>query len=151
MSDKEPTRQDQTNENSVAEYGVGDASLRAAGGEKGVRHLVDTFYDRMGRDPRFARIYALHPDDRETSRDKLARFLVGWLGGPRRYQERYGSLNIPSAHSHLPIKQEDGEAWLLCMAESVDEQPFDNAFKEYLLRALSIPAGAIVKRCAQSQ
>ena len=109
-----------------------------------MRRLVDTFYDRMGNDDRFARIYAMHPGDRETSRDKLARFLVGWLGGPRRYQERYGSLNIPSAHSHLPINEEDGAAWVLCMSESIDEQPFADAFKSYLKRALSVPASAIV-------
>ncbi len=58
-------------------YGTGDASFQAAGGEAGLRRLVDNFFDRMGSDERFATIYALHPEDKTVSRDKLARFLCG--------------------------------------------------------------------------
>lgn len=58
-------------------YGIGDASFQAAGGEVGIRRLIDTFFDRMSSDTRFATIYAMHPDDKVMSRDKLARFLCG--------------------------------------------------------------------------
>ena len=40
-------------------YGTGDASYQAAGGEAGIRKLVDDFFDRMGSDERFARIYGM--------------------------------------------------------------------------------------------
>ena len=63
-------------------YGIEDASYQAAGREPGIRKLVDAFFDRMGSDERFATIYEMHPDDKAVSRDKLARFLCGWLGGP---------------------------------------------------------------------
>ena len=84
-------------------YGVRDASFKAAGGEDGIRRLVDAFFDRMGSDERFAPIHAMHPNDKEISRDKLARFLCGWLGGPKLYREKYGGISIPRAHEHLPI------------------------------------------------
>lgn len=32
-------------------YGIGDASYQAAGGEAGIRTLVDDFYDAMARLP----------------------------------------------------------------------------------------------------
>ena len=78
-----------------------DASYQAAGGEDGIRKLVDAFFDRMGSDPRFATIYAMHPEDKDVSRDKLACFLCGWLGGPKLYHEKDGAIGIPRVHAHL--------------------------------------------------
>lgn len=129
-------------------YGTGDASFAAAGGEPGITQLVDAFYDRMGSDSRFARIYAMHPTNKSISRDKLARFLCGWLGGPKRYQEKYGPINIPAAHHHLPISAAEQDQWLTCMAETVAEQSFHPTFKRYLLEQLAVPAEAIRRRCA---
>jgi hemoglobin len=129
-------------------YGTGDASFQAAGGVEGLRRLVDNFFDRMGSDPRFATIYAMHPEDKETSRDKLARFLSGWLGGPRLYNEKYGSIGIPRVHAHLRIGTAERDQWLTCMSESVAEQPFATEFKEYLMEQLFVPAEAVRRRCA---
>ena len=105
-------------------YGTGDASFQAAGGETGIRQLVDEFFDRMGSDERFATIFAMHPDDNEVSRDKLARFLCGWLGGPKLYNEKYGAIGIPRVHAHLAIATPERDQWLTCMSESVALQPF---------------------------
>jgi hemoglobin len=131
-------------------YGNGDASFQAAGGEIGIRQLVNAFYDRMGTDPRFAKIYGMHPEDKSISRDKLARFLCGWLGGPRRYQAKYGPINIPAAHQHLSITASERDQWLACMAETVAEQLFHTEFKRYLLEQLAVPANAICRRCTQN-
>ena len=132
-------------------FGVGDASFQAAGGEAGIRNLVDTFFDRMSSDDRFATIYALHPDDIEVSRDKLARFLCGWLGGPKLYNEKYGAIGIPRAHAHLAIATAERDQWLTCMTESVDEQPFNTDFKKYLMEQLFVPAEAVRRRCEDVQ
>lgn len=129
-------------------FGTGDASFLAAGGEAGLRVLVDAFFDRMAGDPRFATIHAMHPSDNEMSRDKLARFLCGWLGGPKRYQEKYGPIGIPRAHGHLPVTAVERDQWLACMQESIDEQPFSPAFKVYLLAQLRVPAEGVRRRCA---
>ena len=61
------------------EYGDGDATFRAAGGQAGIRKLIDTFFDIMGSNPAYRRIYEWHPDDIEVSRDKLALFLWSWM------------------------------------------------------------------------
>lgn len=129
-------------------YGIEDASYQAAGREPGIRKLVDAFFDRMGSDERFATIYEMHPDDKEVSRDKLARFLCGWLGGPKLYREKYGSISIPRAHEHLAIASPERDQWLTCMAETVAEQPFDPAFKLYLMEQLFVPAEGVRRRIA---
>ena len=128
-------------------YGSGDSSFKAAGGESGLRQLVDMFFDRMGTDQRFATIYALHPDDKEVSRDKLARFLCGWLGGPKLYNEKYGAIGIPRVHAHLKIATPERDQWLTCMSETVAEQPFSPDFKKYLMEQLYVPAEAVRRRC----
>lgn len=127
-------------------YGQGDASFQAAGGEDGIFQLVNDFFDRMGSDERFATIWHMHPDDKDVSRDKLARFLCGWLGGPRLYSEKYGAIGIPRVHAHLAIETAERDQWLTCMSESVAGQPFANDFKVYLMEQLFVPAEAVRRR-----
>ncbi len=127
-------------------YGIEDASFQAAGGEVGIRKLVDGFFDRMGSDPRFAVIHEMHPEDKEMSRDKLARFLCGWLGGPKLFQEKYGGISIPRVHEHLAIATPERDQWLTCMRETVAEQPFDAKFKTYLMEQLFVPAEGVRRR-----
>ena len=124
----------------VPMYGIGDSTLQAVGGEDAVRKLVDHFYDAMERLPEARTILALHPEDLTLSRDKLTTFLIGWMGGPRRYKERFGPIAIPSAHRHLPIGEEERDAWLLCMATALDEMTVDADLKTYLLTQLRHPA-----------
>ncbi len=130
----------------VPEYGVGDASFRAAGGEEGIRRLVDDFYDAMERLPEAAAIRAMHPADLTPSREKLAAFLCGWMNGPKRYQEKFGPISIPGAHAHLAVDTSARDAWLACMVEALDRQPYADEFKRYLFRQLSVPAERVRNR-----
>ena len=132
-------------------YGTGDASFQAAGGEAGLRKLVNNFYDRMESDERFATIYALHPEDITISRDKLASFLCGWLGGPKLYNEKYGAIGIPRVHAHLAIATAERDQWLTCMTESVAKQPFAPDFRKYLMEQLFVPAEAVRRRCEKAR
>lgn len=130
-------------------YGQGDASFRAAGGVEGITALVDRFYAIMDARPQARTIRRMHPEDLTLSRDKLARFLCGWLGGPRRYQARYGPIRIPAAHARFAIGEAERDAWMECMAQAVAEQPYDEAFKVYLLRQLAVPAERVRQACAR--
>lgn len=128
-------------------FGEGDASLRAAGGEAGVARLVDDFYDVMDALPEARTIRAMHPADLAESRDKLATFLCGWLGGPRRYAEKFGTISIPGAHRHLEIGPAERDAWLGCMERAIAQQGYAPEFAEYLLVQLRFPAQRIVEVC----
>ena len=128
-------------------YGTLDASFQAAGGIAGIEQLVNDFYDFMDALPEARVIRAMHPADLDESRDKLARFLCAWLGGPRRYAEKYGSIHIPGAHQHLAIGDAERDAWLLCMEKAIARQSYAPAFAEYLLRQLRVPAERIRQIC----
>jgi hemoglobin len=128
------------------EFGVGDGSFRTAGGEVAIRRLVDDFYDIMDVEAQFQTIRRMHPKDLDESRDKLARFLCGWLGGPKRYHEKYGSISIPKAHAHFVVGKAEREAWLDCMEKAIARQSYPSQFAEYLLKELRVPAQGIYKK-----
>lgn len=125
------------------EYGLGENSYRMAGELGGIIKLVDDFYNNMSSFTESKKIRDMHPNDLSESRKKLAYFLSGWLGGPLLYAENYGSISIPQAHRHLSVGREESQAWLLCMQNAVDIQPYEAAFKIYLMEQLRVPAERI--------
>jgi len=135
-------------------YGFSDASFKAAGGEEGIRRLVDDFYRHMDELSEAAAIRAMHKADLTDSRDKLTLFLCGWMGGPKLYHEKYGSINIPRDHAHLPIGEAERDAWLMCMQKAIAQQNYSPEFANYLLTQLRIPAErifAVAKKPLTSQ
>lgn len=124
-------------------YGFSDNSFKAAGEEAGIRKLVDDFYRFMDELPEAAVIRAMHKTDLTESRDKLTLFLCGWMGGPKLYHEKYGSINIPRDHSHLIVGEAERDAWLLCMKHAIELQNYSSEFGEYLLTQLRTPAERI--------
>jgi len=96
------------------------------GREAGVRRLVASFYDFMDRLPEAQTIREMHADDLDPMIEKLTCFLVGWMGGPEHYRERYGRVIIPAAHQQFPIDRDARDQWLLCMRcalEAIDAEP----------------------------
>lgn len=126
-------------------FGSEDASYQAAGGIEGLRRLVDDFYRIMDEDTQAQAIRRMHPPSLAPSRDKLACFLSGWLGGPRLFSERYGAISIPSFHAQWPIDEEHARQWLACMAKAIALQDYSAAFADYLLTQLRVPAQRIVQ------
>jgi len=129
----------------ASRYGEGDASYRAAGERAGITRLVDAFYRIMDELPEAQTIRRMHPADLAVSRDKLSRFLCGWLNGPKLFSQKYGPIKIPKAHAHLRVGPAERDAWLLCMERAITEQDFTPEFGEYLLRELRVPAERIVE------
>jgi hemoglobin len=128
-------------------YGHADNTYRAAGEQAGIRSLVDCFFDIMAGDPRYTIIYNWHPADKEESRDKLALFLCGWMGGPRPFIEKYGPISIPNVHRHLQITEVERDLWLECMGRALHQQDYPPTLIDYLLRQLFIPAERIRQAC----
>ncbi len=121
-------------------YGSDDASYKAAGQLAGITQLVEDFYSCMDTFPEAYEIRQMHGEDLTESRLKLSYFLSGWLGGPKLYAQHFGGISIPGYHQHLAIGEQERDAWLLCMQQAIDKQPYDEAFKAYLLAQLRIPA-----------
>ncbi len=109
----------------------------ALGGDEGVHRLVERFYANMDTLPEAATIRALHADDLAPMVEKLAVFLIGWMGGPRRYTERFGPVIIPVAHAPYPIGPEERDQWLLCMRKALESEPIDPVLSQQLMRAFT--------------
>jgi hemoglobin len=137
--------------NEKIEYGVGDASYKAAGELEGITKLVDAFYDFMDSLPEAKVIRRMHRDNLDESRLKLSYFLSGWLGGPKLYSKKFGSIIIPKAHMHMPIGRSEVEAWMECMQKAVEIQPYEKDFKVYLIEQLRVPAERILALCEKNK
>ncbi|WML89475.1 group II truncated hemoglobin [Thiothrix lacustris] len=102
------------------------------GGEAGVLHLVNRFYDLMDELPEAWELRKIHPQDSQESRDKLFKFLSGWLGGPGLYEAEYGHPRLRMRHAPFPVNIQMRDQWLLCMDMALDEQINDELLKMQL-------------------
>lgn len=102
------------------------------GGAEAVRELVDRFYDYMDTLPLAREIRAMHPDDLSESRDKLAMFLTGWLGGPPVYMERRGHPRLRMRHFPFAIGNDARDAWMECMNRAMNDCVGDALLREML-------------------
>lgn len=105
------------------------------GGDAGVHALVDRFYRAMDEDPGCTRIRHLHPADLSHSREKLYRFLSGWLGGPPLYVEKYGHPMLRRRHMPFPIGSTERDQWMRCMMLALEGCDFAADVRERLMAA----------------
>lgn len=130
---------------SAVPYGIADASFQAAGGETGIERLVADFYRIMDETEAAACVRQLYPQDLCESRERLVAFLCGWLGGPRCYAEKFGSISIPQFHTRWKVGEAERDAWLECMAQAIARQRYPADFANYLLAQLRVPAERILQ------
>lgn len=95
------------------------------GGEAGVLRLVNRFYDLMDELPEAWELRKIHAQDLQSARDKLFKFLSGWLGGPGLYEAEYGHPRLRARHLPFPVDTQMRDQWLLCMNTALDEQVSD--------------------------
>ncbi|UJS24548.1 group II truncated hemoglobin [Thiothrix winogradskyi] len=102
------------------------------GGEAGVLRLVNRFYDLMDELPEAWELRKIHAQDLQSARDKLFKFLSGWLGGPGLYEAEYGHPRLRARHLPFPVDTQMRDQWLLCMDTALDEQVGDDLLKMQL-------------------
>jgi len=107
------------------------------GGEEKVRALVSRFYQLMDELPEAYGIRKLHAADLQGARDKLFKFLSGWMGGPQLYVEQYGHPMLRARHLPFSIGDAERDQWLLCMDQALDEVVKDEALREELHAAFA--------------
>lgn len=104
----------------------------SVGGEAGVRALVDRFYDLMDSAPEATNIRKLHAASLKVSREKLFKFLSGWLGGPQLYVAEYGHPMLRARHLPFPIAERERDEWLWCMRRALDEHDMPTELRAFL-------------------
>ena len=113
-------------------FGADKTPFDAVGNEEAVRSMVDAFYDHMDTDEAFAVIRALHPKDLGDSRDKLFKFLCGWLGGPQLYVQEYGHPRLRQRHAAFAIGEAERDQGLQCMGMAMDDGGIDGELRAFL-------------------
>ena len=121
-------------------YRTGDAAYQAAGQYDGLKQLTDDFYQIMDASPAFKGIRDLHHEDLVVASEKLALFLSGYFNGPNLYAEKYGQFRLAVFHQRIPIGTSERDAWLACMKQAIDQQPWEQMFKDHALARLRTPA-----------
>jgi hemoglobin len=104
-------------------------------GEQGIRELTSAFYDIMDSLPEAAEVRAMHAADLAPMKEKLAEYLIGWMGGPPLYAQRYGTVCMTEPHEHYHIGPEERDQWLLCMHRALAQ----TGASEELVEMLRIP------------
>lgn len=107
--------------------------FEAIGGEAGVRALVERFYTLMSERPDARDIRAMHAADLAPMVDRLTTYLVGWMGGPRRYTERFGPVIVPAAHRAFAIGERERDAWLACFAQALAERGLSDRWQAAIM------------------
>jgi hemoglobin len=103
---------------------IGKSSLthyQRIGGEDKVRALVERFYCLMDELPEAYGIRKLHAENLQSARDKLFKFLSGWMGGPQLYVEQYGHPMLRRRHLPFAIGMAERDQWMLCMNHALEE------------------------------
>ena len=105
------------------------------GGEPMVRRLVDRFYDLMDEDPDFHGIRKLHPEMLEGSREKLFKFLMGWLGGPPLYEQEFGHPRLRARHLPYAIASAERDQWMTCMMQAMADVGLNEELRRRLAQS----------------
>ena len=104
-------------------------------GEEGIRELASAFYDIMDELPEAAKLRSMHAKDLGPMKQKLAEYLTGWMGGPPRYADKYGTVCMTEPHEPYHIGPDERDQWLLCMDKALER--IDAS--EELVEMLKIP------------
>ncbi len=118
----------------------------AIGGEQTVRRVVQRFYELMDELPEAAAARRLYPPSLDDSRERLFKYLSGWLGGPPLYVQEHGHPRLRWRHLPFSIGAQEREAWMLCMAQALKEQLADAEPRDRLMRAFADLADHMVNR-----
>lgn len=104
------------------------------GGDAAVARLCDRFYALMDSVPQFAELRALHPEDLQSSRDKLYMFLSGWFGGPDLFVEKFGHPRLRARHLPFAIGTKERDQWVACMVLAMEEVGIEEGVRAKLLQ-----------------
>jgi len=105
------------------------------GGESNIRALSERFYDVMETDPRAKEILAMHPYDLTEVRHKFYEFLVGWMGGPQLYMNKYGHPRLRMRHNHVPVNESARDQWMYCMMTAMKDIGLSEVMQKELTEA----------------
>lgn len=116
------------------------------GGERGVRAIVERFYDLMEHEPLYADLRAMHDADLLPVRASLTEFLSAWLGGPRTWFEARPGICIMSMHRSMAVSTTTATQWVQAMSRAMAEERIEPVVGTQMQQAFLRMAGAMIAR-----
>lgn len=118
------------------------------GGEGGIRHLVEIFYDIIEQEEFARELHLLHLRGFGVahSREEQFNYLCGFFGGPPRYVLKHGHARLKEIHEHVPIGPEMRDVWLRCMDLAISRSDIDPQYAPLLMRHFTAAAEATRNR-----
>lgn len=114
------------------------------GGDDGVRRLVERFYDLMEESPRYVTLRAMHQPDLAATRESLAGFLTGWLGGAQHWFTTRSGPCIMSLHRGLGVTPGTAGEWLHAMSRALGDVDVEPALAARMRGAFARMAAAMI-------
>jgi hemoglobin len=106
------------------------------GGESTIHSLVDRFYFYMDILPEAQGIRAMHAENLAGAKNKLFKFLSGWLGGPNLFIEEFGHPMLRMRHFPFAIGESERDQWMFCMNKALREVNLPEQLRIELQQAL---------------
>jgi hemoglobin len=116
------------------------------GGEAALHSLVDRFYFYMDILPEAQGIRAMHAADLSGAKDKLFKFLSGWMGGPNLFIEEFGHPMLRRRHFPFAIGSSERDQWMLCMRRALAEVSMDDRVRLAIRDALQALATHMINQ-----
>lgn len=99
-------------------------------GDQRLQQLLDHFYEGVFNSPVIGELF--NHTEKEVIKDKQFCFLSQFLGGPLRYNEKYGAPRMRARHLPHRITNEGKEEWLRLMQVSIDQLDLEVDLKKAL-------------------
>lgn len=107
-------------------------------GDERLLQLLRTFYDKVFTSPVISHMF--NEATRETILDKQYCFITQYLGGPARYNEKYGFPRMRQSHMKHTISEVHRDEWLKLMKESIQTLEWDERLKVALYNCFPMMA-----------
>lgn len=107
-------------------------------GDERLQQLIRVFYSKVFVSPDLSPLF--DESTRETIMDKQYCFLTQYLGGPFRYNEKYGIPRMRQSHLKHVITPKHRDEWLKLMKESIETLDCDDKLKVALYNCFPMMA-----------
>lgn len=114
----------------VRPWGPSETPYLEIGGDEHVRALANAFYDRIDSESPVLR--AMLPRNTIKTREKLAMYLSGWMGGPPLYEMKWGHPRLKMRHMPFTIGAHEADEWMRCMRLAMDDIGIEADLRAFL-------------------
>ncbi len=116
------------------------------GGEPKLQSLVDRFYFFMDTLPEAQAVRQAHGPSLTSAKEKLFKYLSGWLGGPDLFIEEFGHPRLRMRHLPFTIGQIERDQWMMCMNKALYEIEMEDELRQQILKALGQLASHMINQ-----